>query len=659
MSVRCRRCGFMVSVVLLVALLPADAVGRGVSVLYGGPRTGGKPVAARRYSGDGGVVLYRYGVAGCPAYDVILPPGYNLDRLRLKVRGGRLVSLGSTYAIWRTAEGWVVHRDLAVYQPGEQGFRRVPAAFCRRGDAVGIEVRRYDRRCPLIIDPEILNLSYGGGSEMDAGAAIAVGSDGSVYLAGRTTVSGQTDVLVIKLGPEATGVVYSTVISGGADEQATGIAVDDSGAAYLCGYTFSTDFPVVNAVQSTPGGGVDAFVCKLDAAGTNLLFSTYLGGRDNDYAEDIVLATDGTLAVAGFTLSDDFPLRAAYQTNLLGDRDAFVTVYPSNLGSYSFSSYLGGDSREYCYGVLIGTNGEVVVCGYTYSSNFPVSSGAAQGALAGGADIFVAALKPFSLEYATYLGGSGSDFGVDLCALSDGSLGVVGRTFSSDFPLCSPFQTNLAGDSDMIVAWLAPGATSVLFSSYLGGSKTDIGQGITGDSTGRLFVCGYTLSTNLPVRLPVQDGARGYYDGVVAGVEPHSGELLYCTYLGGSVTDRCRAVALQTNGGVVVAGSTDSPDLAVTNSFQSSYGGNGDLLFAWLPYYPLPLPVSAVLSNGTLHLRWPGGRGWRFTVQQSDDLLAAGWVTAGTNSNLSGRDAEMTAEVPADSAVRFVRVMGE
>lgn len=635
---------------------PANAGSPGRLVAYAGPRTRWQPVPAHACQTES-IFLVLYRVKDVAAYDLIVPPGLDPERLKVIVPGSELVEVTDRTVVWKLGRYYVVHRDPIAYQKTPEGtVRRLEAAFLRQGEGVGFRVPGRDPDLPLLIDPEILNLSYSGNTDREMARAVAVGPDGSLFLGGSTDDGAQEDVLVVKIAAGATNVEYVTIISGSGDETATGIAVDPAGRAYVCGYTDSSDFPVVNAIQSTLAGARDAFLCVLDAAGTNLLFSTYLGGRLDDFAQDLCLRTDGVVAVAGYTLSDDFPIQAAYQTNLLGDRDAFVTAFAPDLSSHVFSSYLGGDSREYGYGVAADSMGNFVICGYTYSSNFPTSTNAFQTDLAGAADIFVAALASYSLQYASLLGGSGTDMGRDVSVSGEDLVAIVGRTDSPDLPLEDAFQTNLAGDTDAVVVWLAPAATSLVFASYLGGSVLDVGTSVAVDRSNRLYCCGYTLSTNLPVELPVQALPAGTYDAFAAGILPGEGELLYCSYLGGSLTDRCYAAAMGTNLGLVIAGFTDSPDLPVTNAAQSAYGGGGDIFYAWLPHYPLPFGVGEVaLSNGWLRVNWPGARGWSFTVEAAQEISGP-WSAYSTNENLTGVDATMTVGVDLAPARRYVRI---
>ncbi|HIE10931.1 MAG TPA: hypothetical protein EYP62_04900 [Kiritimatiellae bacterium] len=644
--------GLLLRVPVTTVALPAGDLRYG---LYRSARTGWSPVPAVCFSDLlRGVHVVAYRTDAACAFDMILSPGVEVERLSLSLPGWRLLQVTADSAVWMKGDRLLVCRAPLAYQVRGRSVVRLPVGFRRQDEAVGFWVLGYDPHHLLVIDPEILHLSYAGDALRDALTAVTVGPDGSTFMAGETTVGGTVDALVIKVSPSGTNIEYMTVISGSSNDVATGIAVDDSGEVVVCGYTASTDFPVINYVQGTNAGGYDAFLIRLDGSGSNLLFSSYLGGREDDFARDVCITPGGTIAVAGYTLSDDFPLRAAIQTNLLGDRDAFVTMYTSNFSSMPFSTYLGGDSREYCFGVASRSAGAVAVCGYTYSSNYPTTAGAFQTDLVGEADIFVSGVSAGVLEYSTLVGGSGTDMGRDISCGTAGELSVVGRTDSADFPVLGAFQSDAAGDSEAFILQLAPAATSLWFSSFLGGTYADMGLGITADTDGRLHICGYTRSSDLPVVLPVQNGNAGCYDGFVAGVDPGEGELLYCTYLGGSLTDRCAAVAVQTNGGVVIAGFTDSHDLAVTNAFQSAYGGAGDGLFAWLPLYPLPVKFTACSLTGTeVRMTWRGARGWRFAVEESANLQGGEWSVAGTNGSLQGMDGPMGASVGAAETRNF------
>lgn len=232
--------------------------------------------------------------------------------------------------------------------------------------------------------------TYLGGSSEDEGRDIAVDASGNVYVTGGTvsidfpTVNplqaafrGVYDAYVTKLNPEGSAFVYSTYLDGTDFDYGLGIAVDASGNAYLTGYTLSTDFPTRKPLQAANGGNYDAYVAKVNPAGSALVYSTYLGGSSVDFATRIAVDASGAAYVAGETGSTNFPTRKPFQAAHGGVVDGFVAKLTTSLVGWSalaYSSYLGGNDSDGAYGVAADTSGAAYVTGYTASDNFPLAN---------------------------------------------------------------------------------------------------------------------------------------------------------------------------------------------------------------------------------------------------------------------------------------------
>jgi len=374
--------------------------------------------------------------------------------------------------------------------------------------------------------------TYLGGSGDDDALAIAVDGAGNAYVAGGTTSAnfpavspfqpnlasvGSFDCFVTKITPNGFAVVYSTYLGGAAQDVVLGIAVDVAGAAYLTGYTTSTDFPGAAAgLQSANGGADDAFVAKLNPSGTALSYSTYFGGSGIDYGFGIAVSSASEAYVAGLTKSQNLPTRAAFQAALAGGQDAFVARFNAAGSASVFATYLGGNADDEARGVALDTAGSVYVVGYTSSSNFPTAS-AMQASNGGGQDGFVTKLSAAgtALSYSTYIGGSGTDQANGIAISSNGEALVAGLTTSTNFPTASGLQNTLSGFSDAFVSRL--GRTGALgYSSYFGGSGGEEAKGIAVDSKGDAYVVGSTSSTNLSTALPAQPNNAGSLDAFAA-----------------------------------------------------------------------------------------------------------------------------------------------
>jgi uncharacterized repeat protein (TIGR01451 family) len=425
-------------------------------------------------------------------------------------------------------------------------------------------------------------------------------------------------------------VVYSTYIGGSGDD---GIfqefAVDATGAAYVAGSTDSVDFPAQpGAPQAAAGGLRDAFVAKLDAAGTALIFATYLGGsgQDDPHA-GVALDSSGNVYVTGTTTSTNFPVQAALQPAIAGVRDAFVAKLNATGSALLFSTYLGGTGSEFAQGMAIDpSTGGIVLVGDTDSINFPVTAGAVQTVYGGGpADGFVARLTPTgsAVAYATYLGGAGEDSAKRI-SLDGTGIYIAGSTTSATgFPVVSALQSALAGGIDGFVTKLNLAGTTVLYSTYLGGSGDDAIFALGVDDSGNAFVAGSTSSTNFPIGnalQPVYGGGDG--DGFLTKLGAGPPILLFSTYLGGSGHDEVTDLVLDAAGNPYVTGLTASTNFPTRNAVQATYGGG-----------PFDGFVTMVSSTGLslLSSTFIGGTGddeaFALAIDAAGDVYVAGWTT--------------------------------
>lgn len=312
--------------------------------------------------------------------------------------------------------------------------------------------------------------TYVGGSNEDYARAIAVDASGSAYVCGHTRSTnfptaggidpnfngGTFDAFMFKLGATGASLPYSSYLGGGNDDQAFGIAVDAAGRAYLRGWTASTDFPPVNALDATfNGGDRDVFLARVNAAGSALDFSTYLGGDDSDYGVGLELDLSGNICIAGVTRSSDFPLQAAYDSSLGGLQDLFVARIAQDGGSLLYSTFLGGSAEDFNGLAAVDGCGHFFVTGYTYSTDFPMVL-AYDSSLNAGSDIAVAGIAPngASLHHSTYLGGGGFEF-VNAIVPHGHDVYLAGVTNSADFPMSGAYDSTQNGDYDGFIAALS------------------------------------------------------------------------------------------------------------------------------------------------------------------------------------------------------------
>jgi hypothetical protein len=471
----------------------------------------------------------------------------------------------------------------------------------RNDQSVAFQVVSYDPAKPLVIDPVLAYSTYLGGNGSDVGLSITVDASGNAYVLGYTNSSNfpttpgafQTtpgDGFVSKLNAAGSALVYSTYLGGssfGSVASTTGIVLDAAGNAYVIGGA-GTDFPTTpGAFQTTCGGEVDAFVSKLNAAGSALLYSTCLGGSGDDFASGVAIDSSGNAYVTGYTYSSDFPTTpGAFQITFGGGlADAFVSKLNAAGSALAYSTYLGGIDFDQGVGVAVDASGNAYVAGETFSSDFPTTPGAFQKTAPGNGDAFVSKLNAAgsALLSSTYLGGSGIDGGASIAIDSSGNAYVTGWTASSNFPTTSgAFQTIYGGGQDAFVTKLNAGGSALLYSAYLGGSDIDFGSGIAVDTLGNAYVTGHTLSSNFPTTAGAfQTTYGGGEDAFVSKLNAAGSALVYSTYLGGSGGDGGSGIAVDAFGNAYVTGGTASSNFPTTpGAFQTRGSSFGDAFAA-------------------------------------------------------------------------------
>ena len=326
---------------------------------------------------------------------------------------------------------------------------------------------------------------------------------------------------------------------------------------------------------------------KLNPSGTALVYSTYLGGTNGVAGDAIAVDAAGSAYVTGTAHSTNFPTTPGdFQTTYGGNGDAFVTKLNPKGTALVYSTYLGGTSYDYGYGIAVDGAGNAYVTGYTASSDFPTTPGAFQTTYAGGnGDAFVTKLNPkgTALVYSTYLGGSDSDGGYGIAVDSAGNAYVTGYTASTDFPTTpGAFQTTFGGNGDAFVTKLNPTGTALVYSTYLGGTRGDLGLGIAVDSAGNAYVTGYTASSDFPTTPGAfQTTYGGNQDAFVTKLNPKGTALVYSTYLGGTSGDFGLGIAVDSAGNAYVTGGTEFTDFPTTaGAYQTTYGGTYDAFVA-------------------------------------------------------------------------------
>ncbi|HWP84784.1 MAG TPA: SBBP repeat-containing protein [Terriglobia bacterium] len=386
-----------------------------------------------------------------------------------------------------------------------------PAAFQTQGNTLAFVAK---------LDPtgtKLIYCTYLGGSKTAVGHNLKIDAAGNAYVGGRTEANdfplknpmqaafggGSDDGFLTKLNAAGNALVYSTYIGGSEYDQGRALAVDAQGNAYLTGITESANFPTKNPIQAQFGGQQDTFVAKFNAAGNALLYSTYLGGSGNDVGHAIAVDRTGSAYITGLTNSPNFPTANAFQSSFKGGEGNDVIVVKVNAAgsAWAYATFLGGSKNEESRAIEVDAAGNATITGYTQSPDFPTAK-ALQASFAGGShDIFLTQFRTDgrALNFSTFLGGSGGDFGRGLALDAAGNIYLTGYTESQNFPLQDAFQQRYAGGTaDAFVAKLNPTASELLFSSFLGGSAYERGRAIALGPRGGIHVSGRTESRDFP-----------------------------------------------------------------------------------------------------------------------------------------------------------------
>jgi len=538
------------------------------------------------------VDLKIYGRGKQIEYDWLVRPGGKVSSIGFRYENIKASRVGENGNLEVETEfGKLIHTKPCCYQPIGRNKVEVAARLLEREDrSFGFEISSYDANYPLVIDPVVLVYStYLGGSSADAGNGIAVDSAGAVYVTGfsassdyptvtpfQKSLKSGSDVVVTKINPKGDALVYSTFIGGSAEDWANDIAVDKSGNAYVVGATDSSNFPVQKPFQSKRKGTRDVFVAKLNAKGDALVFSTYLGGTSWEEGYAIAVDSKNSAYVTGNGVSSDFPLKNPYQKYGIGQAQgqvAFVTKFHPDGNKLIYSTYLGGSNGSMGRGICVDGQGAAYVTGDTSSRDFPVKNAVQATCL--GWDAFITKFNPQGndLEFSTYYGGSGRDIARGIAVAANGTVYMTGHTESSDFPTTKPYQSQFGGVQDAFVSKLNSKGSAILFSTYLGGSTFDYGCNVALDKDGNCYVVGRTYSSDFPIKQALQKTLKGAYAAFISKLSSSGKTLLYSTYLGGSIENQGNDIAVGADRSAYVTGQTYSLDFPLKNPIQSQKKG--------------------------------------------------------------------------------------
>lgn len=516
----------------------------------------------RRRNVQPGVDLVFYGNGANLEYDLELLPHTNPDHLQIRYSGISAATVEPNGDLALTVQGSTVYsRAPRVFQIDDGQRKPVTAryqiaALTESSVTVGFQLDDYDRSAPLVIDPIVDFSTYLGTPRPDAIHAITTDSAGNLIAVGYTeslefpiagpaaqpNSGGSGEIFVSKFSPDGSQLIFSTYIGGGTFDKPSAVAVDSAGQIHLTGTTSSNNFPLVNPVQGY-GGENEAFVVTLTSSGNAILRSTYLGGRKSDSGTSIAVDENQNVYVAGTTWSNNFPVKNAFQPQF-AERNSSSDGF---LTKYS------------------GATGQVV--------------------------------------FSTYLGGGTQDWLTGL-VLAGSRPCVSGYTRSPTFPVLNALQGTLSGTdtSDAFVSCFKASGRELQFSSFLGGSAEDQVRGMAVDQSQALYLVGTTFSRDFPIQSALQPAlastpTTNFADGFVTKISADGSRIVYSTYFGGSNDDQVQGITVDASKRALIVGTTRSTDLPVNRPFQG-YGGSFDGFVASLSANGQTLDWSSYLGGG-------------------------------------------------------------
>ena len=563
-----------------------------------------------------GIDLVYHGTVNRLKYEFIVHPGADPSRIRLAYRGATDVSLTARGQIEVTTPLGNFQDDVPQAFQEIAGKRASVSLAYRLGEGpanqppnqsisiYGFQVGAYNPALPLVIDPAILvYCGYVGGSSGDYGSAIAVDSSGNAYITGSTS-----------------------------SDQIT--------------------FPVAVGPDITHNGGGEAFVAKVSASGTALIYCGYIGGSTSDSGCGIAVDSSGSAYITGHTLSSQstFPVTVGPDLTYAGNFDGFVAKVSASGTALIYCGYIGGSSDDFGWAIAVDGSENAYITGQTKSvqPGFPAAVGPDVTYNGGYTDAFVAKVNASGtgFSYCGYIGGSGQEYGLAIDVRA-GYAYVTGYTDSneSSFPVAVGPDLTINGHIDVFVAKVNDTGTGFSYCGYIGGSEGENGYGIAVDGSGNAFVTGNTSSSqsSFPVSAGPDLTHNGSADAFVAKIDASGTALTYCGYLGGSSNDWGRGIDADSSGNAYITGYTESTE----SSFPVI--GGPDLTFNGGFWWDAFVAKVNTAGDGLIYCGYIGGSGDEkangiavdisgnaYVVGQTQSSEASFPVTVGPNLTYSG-----------------------
>ncbi|MGA9509712.1 MAG: choice-of-anchor D domain-containing protein [Candidatus Sulfotelmatobacter sp.] len=571
-----------------------------------------------------GIDLVYYGSHQQLEYDFAISAGADVGKIQVEITGATQTELDvEGNLVLQTPSGEVRFRSPNIYQESNGKRTSISGSYVINDSThIGFQVARHNQSEPLVIDPVLVYSTYLGGGGDDQPSGIAVDSTGNLYITGFTDSTdfplatigslpaGNTHVFVAKLDASGSNLVYADYIGGNSQDYGYALVLDKYNNVYVTGSTASSDFPTVNAYQATYPGSFNGFLSKISGDGSSLLYSTYFGGNGSDLPASMGIDSLGSVLIAGNTSSTNFPVANAYQATAQPNQGGFFGIYGfltkfSPDGSYlAYSTYFAGNTNVAgnCGGtpcwtspfsainsIAVDANGDAYAAGVTNTYNFPTTQSAYLATdSTHQTNPTVGFVSKFSssgvLDYSTYfyessalltevdaiaVDASGSAYATGV-ALSDGTFPVTSTT------ICDPAVSQSACGFAFVTKF-DPAGSTLAYSTFLGPNNNATPRAIMLDSNNDAYVLSSTLSSSFGLVNGIEPYSNGS-DLLLVEIDPLASTQLFATYLGASADEFAAGIALDSNGNIYIAGSTDSTDLPTTQgSFQNVQGGRTDV----------------------------------------------------------------------------------
>jgi len=590
-------------------------------------------------------------------YEFVVSPGADPELIRFTYDGASPVFINTDQRLALTTPAGCVYENAPyAYQIKGGTESRVPAGFVLSRPAssgtyeISFHPMTYDTAFHLVIDPELVFSTYLGGLDNEQFGDITVNDRGDIFITGMTTsvtfpvtpgsyqdsVSLPPDypyaheiylAFLTKLTADGKTPVFSTYLGGlSYQTQGEAVAVDGGGNIYVAGWTRDSGFPVTeDAFQTLLNNEStisDAFVTKLNPAGSTLVYSTFIGGSGDDAAECLCVDAAGNAWTGGSTESDDFPASAsAYQDAPAGlqtdrPRNGFVLMLDAAGHERLFATYFGGNGNDIVRDVHLAGSGYLDLLLQTDSDDLPVFTGTLAVRFHGDNDIYIARMNAVgsALLTGTYLGGQADDYASAMVVDPDGNYYIAGATESPDFPVTDDALDTLCESRDAFVASVASDLKSIRYATLIGGEGLDSGSDLALAPNGDCYVAGITFSNDFPVtpdalypeRNPFHYGQQNECsDGFLLGLDIAKSSLFFSSFWGGERNDRCGGVALDHDEYLVIAGETESDHFPITDGAFDTWLG----MWVNSEVFVSKLQLFNVTGNADIRILNPAGTG--------------------------------------------------